>query len=479
MKEPIGVESLFPDRASGEPLVSQLVRRLRSAIESGFFAPETRLLPSRELSLRLCVSRNTVVSALEQLVAEGYLEARVGAGTFVTPMPHDARGRVAPGSRSLPQHASRLLPVKAALDAVGSSYGPLRVGAPALTSFPVRTWQRLARKNLVSVGASLDYGQSSGLIALREAIARHIAQFRGVLADPSRITIVEGAQGGLGLAAFVLAQRCDRIVLEDPCYQLARAIFTASGLVLRGVEVDDNGLRTSELPDAAALAYVTPSHQFPLGGTMPLARRAQLLDWARRVDAYVIEDDYDSEFDSHPIPALQSLDRDERVIYVGTFSKTLAPGMRLGYVVVPDHLASIFRFARALFSLGASAQLQATLAEFIAGGHFSRHVRRMTRVYERRRRILVEVLSRELPRSFAMGPAQKGLHVAIMARRDFDDVRFVNTMSDGERVLPLSQLCVQRADCKGLVVGFSAGSDHALARSASLLAGSLRRFLSR
>lgn len=479
MKGPIDLEPLFPDRFSGEPLGAQLVRRLRIAIESGFFAPATRLMPSRVLAQRLGLARNTVTSALDQLVAEGYLEARVGAGTFVTQSLRETRRRIAPGSRSLPRHASRLVPIEAALDAVGSSSGPLRVGAPSLASFPARTWQRLARKNLASAGAQFDYGEPSGLPALRQAISRHIAQFRGVVADPSRITIVEGTQGALQLAAFVLAQRGDVVAIEDPCYQLARVTFEAHGLILRGVPVDDDGARTSELPDTATLAYLTPSHQFPLGGTLPLARRTQLLEWARRIDAYVIEDDYDSEFDAHPIPALQSLDRDERVIYVGTFSKTLAPGLRVGYVVVPEHLAQTFRFARALFGLGSSAHLQATLADFIAEGHFSRHIRRMTKIYERRRGILVSILSRGLTAGFAIGPAQTGLHVAIAGAAQFDDVRAANSMAKGERVLPISLLCIERTDCKGLLVGFSAGTDEALARSATALAASLQTYADR
>lgn len=474
MKEPIGLEALFPDRSSGEPLGAQLVRRLRGAIASGFFPAASRLLPSRELAQRLGLSRNTVTAALEQLVAEGYLEARVGAGTFVAPTLHDTRRRVARGTRSLPLHAARLTAVKAALDAVGSSYGPLRVGAPALAAFPARTWQRIARKTFASTGAPLDYGDSAGLLALREAIARHIAQFRGVVADPSRIIIVEGAQGALHLVAFALAKSGDRVVIEDPCYQLARATFAAHGLALEGVAVDDGGLRTSELPNGATLAYVSPSHQFPLGGTLTLTRRAELLDWAQRTGAYVIEDDYDSEFDAHPIPALQSMDRDERVIYVGTFSKTLAPGFRLGYVVAPEHLAESLRFAREIFSLGSSSQLQATLAEFIAGGYFSRHIRRMMKIYDRRRAILIDAFSRNLPPDFRLGPAQKGLHVAMIGPQGFDDVRFVNSMA-GERVLPISQLCVQRFDCAGLLVGFSAGSDESLTRSAKALAASLRR----
>ncbi len=475
MKEPIGLEPLFPNRSSGEPLGAQLVRRLRSAIESGFFPAASRLLPSRELARRLGVSRNTVTTALEQLVAEGFLEARVGAGTFITPTLREARGRVAVPPRSLPRNASRLAPAKAALEAVGSSYGPLRVGAPAFAGFPVHVWQRLARKNLATSGTSLDYDQSPGLLALREAISRHIAQFRGVVADPSRITIVEGAQAALQLAGFVITQPGDRVAIEDPCYQHAFATFAACGLVLDGVVVDDDGMRTAELPQGAALAYVTPSHQFPLGGKLSLTRRAALLEWARRVNAYVIEDDYDSEFDAHPVPALQSLDRDERVIYIGTFSKTLAPGLRLGYVVAPAHLAETFHFARSLFGLGSPAHPQATLAEFIAEGYLSRHVRRMTKIYERRRGILVGVLSRELPPNFATGPAQTGLHVAITGPPDFDDVRFVNSMAAGERVLPISLLCVERTDCKGLLLGFSAGSDDALAQSASALAASLKR----
>jgi GntR family transcriptional regulator/MocR family aminotransferase len=306
------------------------------------------------------------------LTAEGYLEARVGAGTFVTETLHEARRRTAAPSRRLPRSPSSLLAIKERLHAVGSSCGPLRVGASDLSAFPLGAWRRLERKNLANFHAHLDYGQSSGLFALREAISRHIAQFRGVVADPDQIVVVEGAQAALHLIAFVITQCGANVAIEDPCYQLASTIFMAHGLLLRGVTVDRDGMRTSELPRGSSLAYVTPSHQFPLGGTMPLARRTELLEWAQQSDAYIVEDDYDSEFDARPLPALQSLDRDERVIYVGTLSKTLAPGLRTGYVVVPRHLAQTFRFARAITSLGSSAHLQNTIADFIAQGHFSR-----------------------------------------------------------------------------------------------------------
>lgn len=473
MKEPIDLEPLFPDRAAREPLEAQLVRRLRTAIESGFFPAASRLLPSRELARRLDLSRNTVTSAYDQLVAEGYLDARVGAGTFVTATLHRARRRPAPALRELPAVANKLTAVQERLDAVGNSFGPLRVGAPDLSAFPLRAWRRLERAHLALADRHLDYGEAAGLLELREAISRHIAQFRGVVADPEQIIVVEGAQAGLHLIAFALLQSGGKVAIEDPCYQLASAIFAAHGVALHGVPVDADGMQTGKLPRKALLTYVTPSHQFPLGGALPLRRRAELLSWARDNDAYVIEDDYDSEFDARPLPALQSLDRDERVIYVGTLSKTLAPGLRSGYVVVPRHLVQAFRFARAVTSLGASAHLQKTIADFITLGYFSRHVRRMTTIYQRRRRILVDALSRKLPSSLHIGPAQTGLHVAVTGSRDFDDVRTANDLPEGHRVLPISLMCVERDDCHGLLVGFSAGNDESLAHAAALLAESL------
>lgn len=474
MGEPIDLEPLFPDRSAGETLGAQLVRRLRRAIETGFFPPAARLLPTRELAKRLGVARNTVAYAFDQLVAEGYLEARVGAGTFVSSTIGKIQPRAASSQRGLPRRASALAEAKAELDRVGSSFGPLRAGVPDLTLFPFHAWRRLARKHVDAAAAYLQYGDSAGLPALREAISRHIAQFRGVVADPSQVIVVEGAQGAMHLIALALTRPGDTIAIEDPCYQHARAVFRSHRLSLHGVRVDEMGIRTDEMPEEAALAYVSPSHQFPLGVALPQARRVELLQWARRANAYVIEDDYDSEFDAHPLPSLQSLDRDGRVIYTGTFSKTLAPGLRLGYVVAPPHLAQTFRAARDVVSLGTSAQLQATLADFIAQGYFSRHVRRMTSIYERRRRIVVDVLTKHLPAEFKVGPAQTGLHVAVRGPRRFDDVAAANSMGTDRRCLPFSAMCVRRKDCKGLLVGFSAGDDAAVAEAAIALARRLR-----
>ena len=467
VKEPIPVETLFPDRSAGEPLATQLTRRLRGAVERGFFPPGSRLLPSRELAQRLGLSRNTVMSAVDQLVAEGYLESRVGDGTFVTVALARSAPRALAAKRALTPRARALIELKAEADFLGSTTGPLRLGAPDLGEFPMRTWQRLNREQVAALGAGLDYPDPAGLPALREAISRHVAQYRGVVAEPERIVIVDGAQAACHLIALVLAAAGATIAIEDPCYFLARIAFRARGLLLSAVPVDDDGLRTDELPRAAALAYVTPCHQFPLGGALSLERRLALLAWSRRTDAYVIEDDYDSEFDAHPLPALQSLDRDERVIYVGTFSKSLAPGLRLAYVVVPPHLSEAFRFACTVANAGVAVQAQAVVAAFIAGGHFVRHVRRMVALYQRRRRLLVETLAAGLPAGMRIGPAQTGLHLAVIGPTTLDDVSLAHSFDADRRPYPLSLLCVERTDCRGLVLGYSAGGDDAI-RSAAL-----------
>ena len=312
--------------------------------------------------------------------------------------------------------------------------------------------------------------------ALREAIATHVRQFRGVTAHPEQVMVVEGAQAALHLATTVLASPGDDIVVEDPCYALARAAFELQGLRLRAMGVDAQGIDTSRLPAAARLAFVTPTHQFPLGGALPVARRQELLAWAKRADAYVIEDDYDSEFTSktRPLPALQSLDRDERVLYMGSFSKTLAPSIRLGYLIVPAHLASAFRAARASTSLGVSLHLQETAAWFIERGHFARHIRRMNAVYERRRAILVDTLGARLRVPFRLGPAQTGLHVALIADAGFDDGAHAGG-KNGDRLVRLSQLCVERRDCRGFVLGFANGSDRDIELAARQLAESIAR----
>jgi GntR family transcriptional regulator / MocR family aminotransferase len=474
MTEPV-LEPFFPDRTSGENLAVQLARRLREAITSGALASGTRMLGTRQLAERLGLGRNTVALAYEQLTAEGYFETRVGAGTFVAASGAKRSPQARAQMQRAPQRARRLATLRDAF-AIAAGDGPLRPGMPDLANFPSLAWERAARAALRFDARELGYTPAYGMPALREAIATHVAQFRGVAAHADNVIVVEGAQAAFYLAALVFASPGDAIALEDPCYALARVAFDARGLLPHAVPVDGDGLQPNALPDAARLAFVTPTHQFPLGGTLPLARRLALLAWARRADAYVIEDDYDSEFTSRtqPLPALQSLDPDGRVIYVGSFSKTLAPGLRLGYAIVPPSLVSAFRAARAATSLGVALHLQQTTAAFIANGHFARHIRRMNRIYERRRALLLRELAPLAAAAFEIGPAQTGLHVALRARGTFDDVAFARSLA-GQRLVALSPLCIARRDCRGFILGFANGSDTEVERAARALSASARR----
>jgi GntR family transcriptional regulator/MocR family aminotransferase len=478
MKESIGLEPLFPDRDSAEPLGRQFVRRLRHAIENGVFKPSSRLLSSRELALRLGLSRNTVTSAIEQLIAEGYLESRVGSGTFVTPTIAKRQVVETAAPQGLPASAERLLTIRPTLERYGASRGPLRVGVPDPTTFPYATWARITRRKIDDHALFLDYAPGVGNRSLREAVVQHVQQFRGITTDANCVVIVEGTQGALRLAADVLLTHGDAVLIEDPSYPLAQAVFRTRSMRLVPVDVDAEGLQIARAP-AARLAYVTPSHQFPLGAPLSIERRRRLLEWAVRNDAYVLEDDYDSEFTfgAKPLPALQSLDRFGRVVYIGSFSKTLAPGLRLGYLIVPPHLAEAFAVARTLATLGGTKYVQATLADFVAEGHFARHVRRMTRIYAERRWALIDVLAEGLPTDrYTLHVGNIGLHVAVLAGRDFDDVGACKTLRRECDVVvePLTAFCVNRSDCRGFVVGYSAAPAAEIAAAARALVRGVR-----
>ncbi|MEO6914007.1 MAG: PLP-dependent aminotransferase family protein [Candidatus Baltobacteraceae bacterium] len=455
--EPIDLEPFFPDRDSDEPIGRQIVRRLRSAIETGVFAPSSRLLPSRELAVRLGVGRNTITSAIDQLIAEGYLEARLGSGTYVASdiaiQPITQRSLPYP----LPHTAERFLKAAPTIAAFADRSGALRVGSPDAGEFPSAVWRRLARRGFDRMAEHLDYGSATGHFSLRNAIVQHVRQFRGVSAEPHQVIVVEGTQAAIRLSTDVLMSPGDPVLIEDPCYSLAKVIFDTQRMRLSPVDVDDFGMRVEEAGNAQ-LAYVAPSHNFPLGGTMSLPRRSALLNWARERNAYILEDDYDSEysFGSRPLPALQSLDRWERVIYIGSFSKTLAPGLRLGYVIVPRHLVEAFSLARVASTLGGATLLQTTLAEFMAEGHFARHIRRMTGIYNERRTALIDTLNSGLGGSkFRIGPSQTGLHLALIGPPGYDDLP-VAQACEAEGIRALSTYCIARTDCKGFRIGYSA-----------------------
>ncbi len=402
------------------PRYAQITRALRGALLDGRLGIGGRIPPSRTLARELGVSRNTVVSAYEQLRAEGYLEGRVGAGSYVVATAAPRRraakppeGPLAPSSRYV-RRARREAERRAAAPRVmdqGLRYN-LQYGTPyanpALTTGWARALARAARRT------SPDYPMIRGLPALRTQVADYLARRRGVQASPDDVLIVNGTQQALALTARVLLEEGDVAVLEDPHYFGARQVLNAHGARIVGVPVDDDGLVCAKLPATAPkLVFVTPSHQFPSGTVLSLPRRFELLSYALAQKCYVAEDDYDSEFryDVRPIAALRALDAHDRVIYIGTFSKALFPALRLGYMVLPAALREDFIAAKWLADFGCSAIEQAALAEFIGDGSFERHLRHAARTLGERRQTLLDALARHAGARIAVRGANAGMHL--------------------------------------------------------------------
>jgi GntR family transcriptional regulator/MocR family aminotransferase len=373
----------------------------------------------------LAVSRNTVALAFDWLASEGYVESRVGAGTFVAGyLPEaalDARTSMPPAPRQpasgrrTPVTFTGRMPASVGRDRPRLAYD-FWYGRLDRREFPVTIWRRLILENLSRAGANLsDYGHPAGDPELRAAIARHLGATRGMQADPERIVITAGAQDGLSLLCRILVANGSRVVVEDPCYDSAALLFQSHGAALQPVPVDPDGLVTGLLPAGTdiALAYVTPSHQFPTGVTLPLDRRLGLLAWAAGAGAYVVEDDYDSDFryDSPPLTALSGLDRDHRVIYLGSFSKSIGAGLRLGYLVLPPELVAPAIAAKSLASYGQPWLDQAVVADFLNTGAHRQHLRRMLKTYRVRRDLLVTALTEMFGPDIRLTGADAGMHM--------------------------------------------------------------------
>lgn len=408
----------------------RIYRQLRDAVLEGRLRRGERLPATRELAERLQVSRSTVSTAYERLTAEGYLAARVGAGTFVAYTGAGASGRtVRPAGAARPAPRWRDID-----DPLWTEPRPIAydfsVGSPDPALFPAETWRHYVaaelRGGLVRAGL---YGDPAGVERLREGIARHLGLARSVEASPGDVLVTHGAQQAFDLLARVLLRPGDTVAIEDPGYPPVRQLFETFGARVVPVPVDECGLRV-DLLSPARLVYVTPSHQFPLGGVLPLERRVALLEWAARNDAVVIEDDYDSEyrFGSRPLDPLQRLDADGRVVYVGTFSKTMLPALRLGFVVAPPGLLPALRHAKRLSDWHNDVVTQRAMARFLDSGGFARHVRQATRVYEERHGLLVAQAADLLP-GFVPVPSAAGLHLALLAAEGSEEPAV-----DGRRV---------------------------------------------
>lgn len=480
-------------RRSDAPLHRQLYDGVRAAVLEGRLHAGARLPASRTLALQLGVSRNTVSIAFEQLIAEGYLDGRVGAGTFVAEARPDdlLRAAVVAPIRVSKQRADLGLSARGAMLASTrvtahrqTNSRAFRVGMADFRLFPFELWSRIvARCWRAPHDELLGYGDPAGILPLREAIARHASASRGVRCDASQVVIVSGSQQALDLSARLLLDPGDRAWIEEPGYLGARAALIAARASLVPVAVDEHGIDVAAGVAAARgsrLAYVTPSHQYPLGATMSLPRRLALLDWAASERAWILEDDYDSEYRyaGRPLAALQGLDGDGRVVYIGTFSKVMFPALRIGYVIAPPGLAEAFASARALSDRHPPAIEQAALAEFIAAGHLGRHIRRTRAEYAMRRDTLVALAPRLLPPGVTVEAAEAGMHGVLWLPAGVDDeAASAAAARAGVEATAVSAYRMRPAERGGLMLGYAAADATEIAAGLQALGEALRPLL--
>jgi GntR family transcriptional regulator/MocR family aminotransferase len=492
-RAPDGIPVLIAlDPGAKDTLSRQIYRALRDGILAGRLAGGLRLPSTRALAADLGVSRNTVITAFDQLMVEGYVESRVGRGTRVSHTLPDnllhARARPSvQGAASLapnaPSTRAELLVgyarPKSSADEPAIAFAP---GVPALDLFPWRTWGRLVAIRGRAMGpAEAGYTDPLGYRPLREAIARYVAVARGVTCTADEVVIVGGSQQGLDLVARVATDPGDSAWMEDPGYHGALGALIAAGLRVTGVPVDADGLSVAAgrvAAPPARLIYVTPSHQFPLGITMSTPRRLELLAAAAEMRAWIVEDDYDSEFRyvSRPLTALQGLDRDGRVVYVGTFSKVMFPALRIGFVIAPPALLPAIAAARQFSGTQQATLEQMVLADFIGDGHFERHVRRMRSVYAERQHDLIDALRGECAGLVDAAGSGSGMHLVGWLARGVDDADVSRrAASRGVDAIPLSAFAIDRgAGRPGVLLGYAHVDRPAMFVAARQLAAAIR-----
>jgi GntR family transcriptional regulator / MocR family aminotransferase len=476
---------------SGMPLYRWLYEELRAAILAGRLRPGGRLPATRELAAEYGLSRPTIVTAFEQLRAEGYVEGKTGSGTYVSQtLPEEllqAPGAKAPqntGRRrvGLSDYARRLSPLRRTEYRVARAF---RGGQPALDAFPADLWGQVAARRLRRIPASLlAGGEALGYRPLREAVADYLNTSRGVKCAAEQVLIISGIQEALERTAHLLLNPGDPVWMEDPGYPGAAATFRAVGAKIWPVRIDAEGLdleagqRRCRKP---RLVYTTPAHQFPIGVTMSLRRRLSLLEWARRSGAFVFEDDYDSEYrySGRPIPALQGLDRAGVVIFAGSFTNVLFPALRLGYLVVPPDMVDLFAAAGSVSTHHPPLLDQAVLCDFIREGHFARHIRRMRELYAERLSVLLEAAGNELSGLLEVQKVEAGLRTVGWLRAGISaEGAAEEAARRNVEVTPLSRYAYGRVRRQGLVLGFAAVDAKELQRGVTELARALTEFRS-
>lgn len=476
---------LWMDRRDGGPIYARLYSLLRQSILSGRCTPGTRLPPSRQLAKELGIARNTVIQVYEQLAIEGYVSAGVGRGTFVEDISHDLTVPVDTASlqpeTSRPASSVRLSSsgerVMAGLGFSERQAGAFMPGVPDVTEFPVKQWVRIQNRHWRDPDPVLfTYAPSGGLPALRAALAIYLGASRSVACETHQVIVTSGIHQVIDVAARLLCNPGDRVWIEEPSYWGTRNLLLSLGIEVVSISVDSEGIAPSaaDMENPPRLIVVTPSHQYPLGMVMSLPRRLKLLEYARMCGCWILEDDYDSDFryGARPLPSLQGLDEGRQVIYAGSFNKTLYPGLRLGYGVVPSAIARQFGSLTAELFREGQLMNQSIMAEFLAQGHVGSHIRRMRGLYAARRAALLEAIQHHYGSSLPIIGDKAGLHLVLGLPQAVDDVALADKAAKaGIMARPLSRYYFNPENVrKGLVLGYACVREELIGPAFSTLA---------
>ncbi|UYP89974.1 PLP-dependent aminotransferase family protein (plasmid) [Escherichia coli] len=468
-------------------LNKRLYDTLRQAILARAITPGSRLPSSRDLAQQLSLSRNTVLATYEQLLAEGYIETRPGSGTFVTEQLPDGNMESVPDAQEGSSHSATPTLSQRGMHLLGYAgastrqWGAFMPGIPDIASFPHDLWRRTQTRLMRRMKPEqLSYSPMGGSPELQLALTEYLRVARSVECTPEQVLITEGTHQGMDLLAKMLCNPGDTAWIEDPCYWGMRNVLTINGLRVTPIDVDDQGMAPPETLSPRRiprLICVTPSHQYPLGAVMSLARRQRLLALAQEHNSWIVEDDYDSEFrfSGNPVPALQGLNRNAPVIYIGTFSKTLYPGLRVSYMVLPPQLAQELKVAHAELYRGGHWLTQSTLSEFIREGHYAAHIRRMRLLYARRRALLTQLIETHLGSEFVGDRSNAGLHMLLKLPAHIDDVLLSShILRHGVMVKPLSSYYLRPTVERGLLLGYASVEESDIVRAFDVVVACLK-----
>jgi GntR family transcriptional regulator/MocR family aminotransferase len=482
-----GAKSTKGAKAAGTPLNRQIYQAIREAILSHLLPSGWRLPSSRDLARELAISRNTVTYAYEQLIAEGYLETRAGSGTFIADTTPDQipemRLNAPPltdpsGESELSAHGAQLIQQAGVSDLQWGAFMP---GVPDVTLFPNKIWSRLQNKHWRRSRAELlTYGDAGGYLPLREAIAEYLRIARSVNCNASQVIITTGIHQSLDIVVKLLGEHGDSAWVEDPCYWGTRSVLNSLGIKPVAIPVDSEGMRMrlANLRQPPRFICATPSHQYPLGMVMSLSRRRMLLEYAAARKVWIIEDDYDSEFryGSRPLASLQGMDTDDRVLYMGTFSKTMFPSLRIGFMVVPESLATTFAIGVSELYRGSQVFMQAIMADFMTEGHFASHIRRMRLLYAERLQLLQAAIGRHFGDRITLTGGEAGLHLALGLPAQCDDLAISRAArAAGIVARPLSRYYMHPDTTRnGLLLGYACVPNEQIAPAFDKLAAIIK-----